>query len=403
MKASFEAITGQPADERSASTVVRVLRTTAELESIRGYWESWPGNRDSEMGSYQAFIRSNRSTIRPHVVVVERHGRPDAIFVGRIDRDPIHCRLGYLRVNLPAKVLVFVYGAFRGHSCSKNQELIVRSVWDSLARGEVDAAYMNFLRADSKLCQFARSVPGALSHDYLCPTQRHFAARLPNSIGEFHQQLSPKVRKNQRWQAKKLEELFKGDVRIRCFRDPSEVDELTCEAERLASRSYQRGLGVGFFGTVSACEHLRLKAEKQWLRGYVLYLGGEPCAFWMGDVNQGTFGSDYLAFDPAYARHSPGMYLIVRVIESFCDGNREGITAIDFGPGHAQYKETLSTEEWMETAVYMFAPTAKGVALNLARTVIGRLDRTAKSLLARAGLLQKVKKAWRVRTTAESN
>jgi hypothetical protein len=383
-------------------TLVSVLRDVEELEGIREAWESWPGNRDSEMDSYLMFLRSSRETVRPHVVVVIRGGRPDAILVGRIDVGKVISRVGYWRVSLPARMLVFVYGAFRGHPSTENYELVVDSVLQSLSAGEADLAYMNFLRENSQLCMLAKKKPGVLSRDYINLTQQHFAAKLPATIDGFYENLSPKVRKNQKWQAKKLAQQFSGDVTIRCFRELSEIDELAVEAERLASMSYQRGLGAGFFDTPAARAHLRLKATRGWLRGYVLLLGGKPCAFWIGDVNRETFGSDYLGYDPSFAKYSPGMYLIVKVLEGFCDGHRDGVAAIDFGPGPAQYKEVLSTEVWREMSVYIFAPTAKGFALNFVRTLIGGVDRTLKKTLARVKLLQKVKKAWRARVTPEA-
>jgi Acetyltransferase (GNAT) domain len=385
-----------------SSRNIRVLKTLPELEEVRPLWDSWPGNRDSEMESYMTFLRSNRAAIRPHVVVVERRGEPDAILVGRLDLGQISCRVGYLRLNLPARILVFVYGAFRGHPSAENYDLIVSSVLQSLSAGEADAAYMNFLREDSELCKLAKKKPGVLSRDYLHVTQQHFAASLPTSVDAFHRNLSPKVRKNQKWQTKKLDEQFLGDVTIRCFQKQSEIEELAADAEHLASRSYQRGLRVGFFDSPATREHLRLKAERGWLRGYVLYLGGKPSAFWIGDVNQSTFGSDYLAYDPTFGKYSPGMYLIMKVIEGFCGGHREGVTAVDFGPGHAQYKEILSTEEWLETSVYIFAPTLKGTSLNLVRTFIGGIDQTLKKALARTKLLRKIKKAWRAHATSQA-
>lgn len=84
-------------------------------------------------------------------------------------------------------------------------------------------------------------------------------------------------------------------------------------------------------------------------------------------------------------------------MEGFCDGNREGVSALDFGPGYARYKEILSNRRWQETSVYIFAPSLKGINLNLARTVVVGMDQTIKKALANSGLLQKVKKAWRAR------
>ena len=74
----------------------------------------------------------------------------------------------------------------------------------------------------------------------------------------------------------------------------------------------------------------------------MLYIADRPCSFWIGDVNQGTFGSDYLAYDAEFEKYSPGMCLILKVIEGFCDENPQGITEVDFATGYAQYKEVLS-------------------------------------------------------------
>lgn len=376
---------------------VRVLRTLQELEGIRPEWESWSGNRDSEMDTYLACLRSIPATVRPHVVVVDRGGRPDAILVGRIDLGHVSCRLGYLRLNLPANILCFVYGALRGNASKENCDLIVCSVLQSLSDREADVANMNFLREDSELSRLAKKEPGALSRDYLRVTQQHYAAALPASVDEFYRGLSPKVRKNQKRQAKKLVDHFSGDVTVRCFRKVAEIDDLVVDVGRIALRSYQRGLGVGFFDNAHTREQLRLKAEKGWLHGYVLYLAGRPCAFVIGDINGNTFGTDYVGYDAEFASHSPGMYLVMRVIEGFCDGHREGVTGVDFGTGHAQYKQVLSNQEWCETSVYIFSPNLKGIGINMVRTLIVGTDQLIKKMLARTSLLKKVKKAWRGR------
>lgn len=169
------------------------------------------------------------------------------------------------------------------------------------------------------------------------------------------------------------------------------------DVEPVARTSYQRGLGVGFIDSPATREQLRLKAEKGWLRAYVLYVADRPCAFWIGDINQATFGSDYTAYDAKLEMYSPGMCLILKIIEGFCDGNREGVTEVDFGTGFAQWKEVLSNRKWEEENVHIFAPTAKGISLNLVRSFIAGVDQAVKKLLASANLLQVIKKRWRAR------
>ena len=164
---------------------------------------------------------------------------------------------------------------------------------------------------------------------------------------------------------------------------------------------YQRGLGVGFMDGPEKREGLRLMAEKGWLRAYVFYLAERPCAFWIGDINGGTFGSDYVGHDAEFGKYSPGMFLINKVIEGFCDGNHEGVTGVDFSPGNAQYKEVLSNHRWRETSVYIFAPSLKGIGLNLVRSLTVGMDQTIKKALLRTNLLQKPKKGWREHATPQ--
>jgi Acetyltransferase (GNAT) domain len=376
---------------------VRVLRSVGDLESIRQLWESWPGNRDSEMNSYLKFIESNRATVRPHIVVVEREGRPDVILVGRIDRGQINGRIGYVDLKLPARVLYFVYGALRGNPSSENCDILLSSVIQSLSAKEADVAYMNFINEDSALFRLSIEKPGLLCKDYVRIRQPHFAARLPNSAEEFYRGLSS----NSRWQAKtkqkKLIKDFAGNIKVRCFREVTELDALVGDVEQVAKTSYQRGLGVGFIDSPEMRERLRLKAERGWLRGYVLYVAGRPRAFWIGDMNAGSFGSDYLAYDAELGKYSPGMCLILKVIEGFYEDEQEKVTGVDFATGHAQYKEVLSNQNWMETSVHIFAPSMRGLCLNAFRSMVEGADKAIKKILFRMHLLQRIKKLWRER------
>jgi len=291
--------------------------------------------------------------------------------------------------------MYFVYGALRGNPSRENCESMVSEILRSLSKGEADVAYLNFLRRESDLCRLATKKPGLLSRDYIRISQPHFAAVLPATVEEFYGGLSP----GSRWQAKskqkKLLKDFAGAVRTRCFRELAELDNMIEDVEQVARKSYQRGLGVGFIDCPDTRERLRLKAERGWLRAYVLYVSERPCAFWIGDINRSTFGSDYLAYDAEFGKYSPGMFLILKVIEGFCDGNRDGVTEVDFATGYAQYKAVLANREWSEVSVYIFAPSFKGISLNIVRSFIGAIDRALKRALVHTKLLQRIKKSWR--------
>jgi hypothetical protein len=385
----------------SSEVHVRVLKTLAELEEVRAAWAAWPGHRDSRLDFYLAVLRSNPETERPHVIVIYREGRPDALLVGRLDHSRVGFRIGYAHFRRRADILYFVYGAFRGNPSIANCELFVREIRRSLASGEADVAYLNFLKTDSDLHRLAREMPGLLSRDHLCVTQPHFSASLPGCAKQFYESLSPKARKHAKSRDKKIENAFVGGLRVRCFRTAAEIEELTEAAEKIATRSYQRGLGVGFVDCCGTRERLRLQAQKGWLRAYVLYLEEAPAAFWIGDLHEGTFVSDYLGYDPNLANYSPGMYLITQVMRGFCDDLKEQVTEVDFSVGQAQYKSALANNEWNESAVYIYAPSWKGIQLKLGKVITGGIQKAVEKTLGRTQIIQRVKKIWRTRLTPD--
>jgi len=235
-----------------------------------------------------------------------------------------------------------------------------------------------------------------MERDHVPTRKPHFGMIMPASIEDLYNGLTPKVRKNLKRQWRKLLEDYNGAVLVREFRNADEVDELAATVESIARTNYQRGLGVGFRDCPEERQRLRLSATKGWLRANVLYLNEKPCAFWIGALNNGVFLSDYLGFDPAYAKHSPGMSLIMNVLESFLNGS-DTVTEIDFATGDAQYKEVLSNYQFDETAAYLFSRSAAGAKLNTLRTVTAKTDQTAKTILSTIGLQEKIKKFWRHR------
>jgi CelD/BcsL family acetyltransferase involved in cellulose biosynthesis len=72
-----------------------------------------------------------------------------------------------------------------------------------------------------------------------------------------------------------------------------------------------------------------------------LHLDGRPIAFLYAFVVRDTMFVFRLAFDPAFARYSPGMVTNLAAME---DAARDGVTVVDFLPGDERYKLELATE-----------------------------------------------------------
>jgi hypothetical protein len=76
---------------------------------------------------------------------------------------------------------------------------------------------------------------------------------------------------------------------------------------------------------------------------------------------------------------------------------------LDFGWSDAEYKRRLSTRSRLEQDVHLFAPTAKGCLTNVARSSLLTTVTGVRSLLARAEMIDPIKRRWRDRLTSNGS
>ena len=393
--------------ELSGNMDIRIARDFAEVESLRDAWSRWPGHRDSEIDFYLMILRSYPEVLRPHVIALYRNGQPEAILIGRLEQKKLAFRVGYLTLfRHKARCLEFVYDGLRGNASPENTEILVREVMNCLRSGEADLAILEFVRIDSVLYQFSKTLPGFLGRDTSPSQTGHESLKLPPSIDELYKRMSSKRRAEIRRKAKKFVAQASPSINIVCYRDAEQLDRIFQDVEEIAKKTYLRGLGAGFEDNTLVRARLELCARKGWLRAYVLYIGDQPCAYWIGMLCGETFYGEYVGYDPEYRLLSPGMFVMLNVIETFCNGTSgDTVREVDFGFGNAEYKSALCNSSSVEASVFVFAPTFKGLRLNLVRTAARMLDQVARKTVSRVNLLQKIKKTWRDRLSkrAESD
>ncbi|MGA3048221.1 MAG: GNAT family N-acetyltransferase [Terracidiphilus sp.] len=274
----------------------------------------------------------------------------------------------------------------------------MRAITGSLKQGEADIALFNHLRKDSPLYPAVLHQSGFFIHDFCPSLSVHRQLILPGSEAEFWAGLSPKMRRNLRWQIKKLLNAYPGSIAIECLTKLCDLEEMIRQLECIATKTYQRGLGVGFVDTPGERAFMQLKMKRGWLRTYILSLNGKPSAFWSGTLYQGVFHSDYMGYDPACRQYSPGIFLLIKVIEMFCCQKADcKIEAVDFGLGDAKYKSYFADSHWLDASLWIYAPTIRGVALNAYRTSTLLADRIARRIVGEE-LQEKIKKLWRSRS-----
>jgi hypothetical protein len=403
MVAAGSASKGACGSASDGPKTLTVLDTWAALERVGDAWRAWQHNPNADIDFYRFILGVRAECEHPYVVCVEDDAKTQALLVGRVERVHVPIRVGYFKIAQPEiRLITFLEGGLLGQLDEPNADRLVRFVLDRMAAGDADAAFFGHVRQNSALVQSLKRFPRRLRRDAFPAVQPHRSMTIPDSLEAFYASLSPKVRKNQKWQAKKLVEAYAQQVAVRCYTREQDLDVLFRDVDRIASATYQRGLGVGFADTPEMRGRMQLEASKGWMQAFVLYLAGQPAAFWIGTRYRNRFFSDFMGYDSAHAKYSPGMYLILQGIERLCqETGPNRVTELDFGLGDAQYKQVLGTDGWMEESLYLYSPSLRGAVLNLSRTLTGMIERSARAVLRKLQLENYFKASWRKRLAAK--
>ena len=133
--------------------------------------------------------------------------------------------------------------------------------------------------------------------------------------------------------------------------DEGEVADFVVQAAAVSrsSQKSERGAG-GVADTPATREQLGKLAQQGRLRAYLASVDGRPVACAWGDVAHGVFYFHDTAYDPAFARYSPGRAMLLYVI---ADLIRTRARVFDFGVIDFNYKARLSNHSCDAVNVYM--------------------------------------------------
>jgi hypothetical protein len=201
---------------------IRTFRTPSEIEEVREVWTSWQNHPNIDIDFFLTVNRLRPQILRPHVMVLYRDNRPDAMLIGRIVNGRIAFNIGYKTIFRPqAHMLKIAYNGLLGNLSPANSKALVNEILGTLRRDESDLAAFSHMRADSPIFQAATQVPGFLSRDFFPRLQPHRSMTIPTTVEDFHRRLSHKVRKNSKWT--KLLREFPDRLRIDCIRETHRV------------------------------------------------------------------------------------------------------------------------------------------------------------------------------------
>ncbi|MFF5255947.1 GNAT family N-acetyltransferase [Streptomyces leeuwenhoekii] len=156
-----------------------------------------------------------------------------------------------------------------------------------------------------------------------------------------------------------------GEVRfVHGVRDPDALRALM----RWKSAQYRRTGRRDRFAQewITRLVDLLARGEDPECRGVlsVLYAGGRPVAAHFGLCSPTVLSWWFPAYDRAYGRYSPGLVLLLRMLEAAA---AEGTGTVDLGSGPARYKDSFKTRDIPVHEGAVIRPGPGGAAYRLGR------------------------------------
>ncbi len=390
----MEAVADAPAYE------VIVGRAAAELDSLRDAWMALQEQQgapifNAEPDRLLALVRWQQEA-RPHVLLLQKHGTPAAMVVGSIENVRLPCRLGYKTFWLPPlRSFTVLHRGLLGRMDEETAGLLLVEMTKLLRSAEADLVFFHYLNTQSALFNVAQRQIGGLCRSHFPRVDIHRTMTMPDSMDAFYQSCSKKHRANLRRYLRKMQEQFGPRAVITRYSEEDQVDAFVEAASRVSAKTYQHGLGCGLENDDRTRDLMKNVAGKGWLRGHVLFLEGEPCAFQYGVVYQGSYFLEQIGFDSKWEDLNVGTVLFLEALQDLCrDGEAK---VIDFGFGEADYKRCYGDKCWSDASFYLFAPRLRPILANLAFSGTTGLSTGLARVLEKTGSLGWIKRRWRHR------
>ena len=377
--------------------MVRYNPTISRSDSVEGIghlagpWRRLQHHPNTDFDHYLLYLQHHQQICRPWVLALHAGSGTDCVVVGRTQTGWATANLGYWTLKLGRmKSLTICTEGVLGEMSPEAADVVVRNLLAALEAREVERVVIRNLRTSHPLASVALHAPRRFLPTCASNPQTHWRMQLPESAAAFWSSLTKKHRYWLKRLERKLASDFPNDVSFELMTEPGKVGEFCGAVEQVASKTYQRGLGVGFKNDEFHLNRCRLFAEKKALRGHLLRVAGVPRAFWLGVVYRGTFHSEYTGYDPTMRSYELGSVLFAHITEMLI---AEQVHTIDFGLGDAVYKQRFGTESWEECDVALFAPTARNFVIAAASGAANRASLLAKRL----PIARRIKRLWRDR------
>ncbi|RYY42242.1 MAG: GNAT family N-acetyltransferase [Sphingomonadales bacterium] len=206
--------------------------------------------------------------------------------------------------------------------------------------------------------------------------------------------LSSNARQGMKRKAKKIAAESGGDLDVRAFTRPSELDEFHDVARKISLRTYQeRLMGSGLPDSPEFLREMVAMSAADRVRAWLLYIAGEPAAYLYCPILGDNVIYAHVGHDPAFNDLSPGAVLQLEAMRDLFDENR--FARFDFTEGEGQHKRQFATGGVPCIDLLLLRPS---LANRVTMAALGGFNRSVavvKSGVQKAGLGKLAKKLRR--------
>lgn len=170
---------------------------------------------------------------------------------------------------------------------------------------------------------------------YLKAEYRHYYIQRRGTFEEYLSAFNARTRATILRKVRKFESIYGSDNTFHEYAKPEEVAEFWPYARQTSARTFQeRMLGQGLPNDSAFRSTIEALARLNSVRGYLLFAGSRPVSYVFGPVlDNRIFLYDFVGYDPAFARLSPGIVLQYYIIRRMFQEQRLEIYDLCVGEG----------------------------------------------------------------------
>lgn len=360
---------------------------------VTSFWKSHQWHPYADMDYLRHEYESAVEPWRSCVIVIRDEAKVLACAIGKIQSMPIRLQFGYKVFNGPPLVtLVLHRSGFVGNWDDATLQILMQELHKLLTSRMIDALLLRMISLDSPLHSISLSMAPFFRRDHFPIIQEYWTTTRLDSFESFLS-AHPNIKKNLNRYVHRIDRVLGDRVRIKCYRDPKEMQLMLEHSEEVGGKTWQRKLGAPSFLTDDEQSRHAFHFQKGWARAYVLYLDGKPAAFKHGIVYQGVFYVGSMGYDPAYQNLRIGTYLRMNVIRDQCADPK--IHTMDYSVGNTEAKRQYCDTFFRVSDIHLFGP---GIGLsihNSLRLLVQGGHQLAKHLFHQSGWYQAIRQRWR--------